>query len=250
MRIYETHAHLDFSDFKSDIDGVLSACSSVGVSKIINIGIDAQTTENGIKLAQRYPETIRVTAGYHPCNASHFDSEKLQIMLRDKNIVAIGEIGLDFYRHYHPVELQKRVFENQVKIAMENEMPIVIHDRDAHDDVFTVLEKYKPEKVVFHCFSGCVNFADKVLNAGWSIGITGVVTYKNSDLADIVRIIPRDRLLVETDCPYLTPVPRRGERNSPEYLIYVVQKIADILHLTPNEVAEQTYKNATAFFGF
>jgi TatD DNase family protein len=250
MQIYETHAHLDFRDFQSDRDEVLRVCTRAGVSKIINIGIDTQTTESGIKLSQRYPDTIRATAGFHPCNANKYDPEKLKTLLADKHIVAMGEIGLDYYRLYHPIELQKNVFESQVKIAKENDLPIVIHDREAHEDVYAVLNRYRPKKVVFHCFSGDVNFAEKVLNAGWSIGITGVVTYKNSDLADIVRITPRERLLVETDCPYLTPVPHRGQRNSPEYLVYVVQKLAEILQRTPREIAEQTYENATAFFGF
>jgi len=247
MRIFETHAHLDFEDYKKDRDEVIRACTKAGVERIINIGVDAKSTENGIRLSEKYPQ-IKATGGYHPSEVAHYDEAKLRELLKHKNIIAVGEIGLDYYRLYQPVELQKQVFEAQIKLAMELGLPIVCHDRDAHEDSFAMLKKYSPPKVVFHCFSGDVSFAEKVLAEGWYISITGVVTYKNSTLDNIVRVVPKDRLMIETDCPYLSPVPHRGERNSPEYLIYVVQKIADILGIPPKVVAEQTFENAERFF--
>jgi len=247
MRIFETHAHLDFDDYKKDRDPVLKACQKAGVERIINIGVDATSTQNGIHLSEKYPQ-IKATGGYHPSEVANYDEQHLRQLLSHKNIVAVGEIGLDYYRLYQPVELQKKVFESQIKIALELGLPIVVHDRDAHEDCLHLLTKYSPPKVVFHCFSGDVAFAEKVLAQGWSISITGVVTYKNSTLDTVVRIVPKDRLMIETDCPYLTPVPHRGKRNSPEYLIYVVQKIADILNIPPKLVAEQTFENAERFF--
>jgi len=247
MRIYETHAHLDFDDYKKDRDDVLKVCFKTGIERIINIGIDAKSTQNGINLSEKYPQ-ILATGGYHPSTVQEYDENLLKTLLKHKNIVAVGEIGLDYYRLYNPVDMQKKVFEAQVKIAIEHNLPIVIHDREAHEDCMSILEKYSPSNVVFHCFSGDVNFAEKVLNKGWYISITGVVTYKNSNLDQIVRITPKNKLMIETDCPYLTPIPHRGKRNSPEYLIYVVQKIAEILNVPPKIVAEQTFKNAEVFF--
>jgi TatD DNase family protein len=249
MRIYETHAHLDFEDYRSDRDRVIQSCISSGVEKIINIGIDAESTRKSIELSERYPQ-IKATAGYHPSRVSVYDEQALRAYLSHKNIVAVGEIGLDYYRLYNPVDMQKTVFEAQVKLAMEYALPIVCHDRDAHDDCYDILSKYLPEKVVFHCFSGDVAFAEKVLMRGWHISVTGVVTYKNSSLSDVIRIVPKDKLLIETDSPYLSPDPHRGKRNNPSYLIYVIQKIAQIIQVPPKAVAEQTFINAEKFFGF
>jgi TatD DNase family protein len=247
IRIYETHAHLDFDDYSKDRDKVIQDCFKAGVEKIINIGVDAKSTENGIKLSEKYPQ-IKATGGYHPSEVDKYDEPRLKELLKHKNIVAVGEIGLDYYRLYKPVEMQKQVFEAQIKLALDMNLPIVIHDRDAHEDTFNILKKYSPKKVVFHCFSGDTKFAEKILNEGWYISLTGVVTYKNNTLEDVIRMLPKDRFFIETDCPYLTPVPHRGKRNSPEYLTYVVQKIADILRKPPNTIAEQTYLNAEGFF--
>ena len=249
MKIYETHAHLDFDNYKNDRDKVLNSCFKTGVEKIINIGIDIESTQNGIKLSDKYPQ-IKATGGFHPSTAHKYDEQKLKELLKNKNIRAVGEIGLDYYRMYNPVEMQKKVFEAQIKLALEMDLPIVIHDRDAHEDCYDILSQYSPQKVVFHCFSGDIHFAERVLKNDWYISITGVITYKNSNLDEIIRIIPRDKLLIETDCPYLPPIPHRGQRNSPEYLIYVIQKIADILKIPPRIIAEQTFLNAEKFFGF
>jgi len=253
MKIFETHAHLDFKDYAKDRDDVLKACFKAGVEKIVNIGIDAESTEKSIKLSEETgagKPIIKATGGFHPSTVHKYDEARLRELLKSPQIVAIGEIGLDFYRMYQPSDLQKQVFEAQVKLGMEFDLPMVIHDREAHEQCFAILKKYNPKKVVFHCFSGDVRFAEKVLDEGWYISITGVITYKDSELENVVRMLPKDKLLLETDCPYLTPVPHRGKRNSPEYLTYVVQKIADLLRMPPNVVAEQTFLNAEGFFGF
>ena len=247
MRIFETHAHLDFPDYAKDREKVLEACFAAGVDRIINIGIDIKSTENSIKLSEKYPQ-ILATGGFHPSESHKYDEDKLRELLKHKNIVALGEIGLDYYRMYKPADLQKQVFESQIKLAMEMDLPIIVHDREAHDDCFNLLKKYSAKKVVFHCFSGDVHFAEKVLNEGWFISITGVITYKNTDLPDVLRIVPKDKFFIETDCPYLTPIPHRGKRNTPAYLVFVIEKIADILRVPPKLIAEQTYSNAEKFF--
>jgi len=248
MRIFETHAHLDFPNYDKDRDIVIESCFKNGVEKIINIGVDIKSTENSIKLSEKYTQ-IKATGGFHPSEAHLYDEKKLIDLLKHKNIVAVGEIGLDYYHMFNPKELQKKVFENQIKIALDLNLPLVIHDRNAHDDCFEMLSKYSVKKAVFHCFSGDVHFAKKILNQDWYISITGVLTYSNNELADVVRSLPKDQFFIETDCPYLTPVPHRGKRNSPEYLSFVIQKIADILKIPPKMIAEQTFVNAEKFFG-
>ncbi len=247
MNIFETHAHLDFSDFDKDRDQVLREAEKAGVKKIINIGIDRESSERSIKLAKKYPQ-IYATVGYHPSTVNTFDESVIRQLVKQPKVVAIGEIGLDYYRNYNPKSMMQEIFERQVALAKEYNMPIVIHDREAHEDCFQILKKYNPEKVVFHCFSGDVLFAEKVLQENWYISITGVVTYKNSGLGDVVRVLPKDKFFIETDCPYLTPVPYRGKRNQPSYLIYVVQVMSEILRVTPNIVADQAYQNACNFF--
>lgn len=248
MKIFETHAHLDFEDFNKDRDQVIKNALKAGVEKIINVGTDEATSLHSIEMAKKYPQ-IYAAVGYHPSTVEHFDEKIVYDYAKKDKVVAIGEIGLDYYRNYNPVDMQKKVFERQVQIAKELNMPIIIHDREAHEDCYDILKKHKADKVVFHCFSGDTIFAEKVLNEGWYISITGVITYKNSDLPEVMRIIPKDRFFIETDCPYLTPIPHRGKRNMPEYLTYVVQKISDILRIPPNMVAEQAYNNACKFFG-
>ncbi len=247
MNIFETHAHLDFDDYKNDRDQVIKNAFKAGVKNIINIGIDEETSKNSIKLAEKYPE-VYASVGYHPSTVEKFDEKVIYQLSKHKKVVAIGEIGLDYYRNYNPKEMQKKAYARQVEIACELKKPIIIHDREAHEDCYDVLNQCKADKVVFHCFSGDAIFAEKVLAKGWYISITGVVTYKNSNLDEVIRVIPKDKLFIETDCPYLTPVPHRGKRNTPEYLPYVVQKIAEILRVPPNMVAEQTYQNAKQFF--
>lgn len=248
MNIFETHAHLDFPDFDKDRDTVIKEAQKAGVKRIINIGCDKKSSENSVKLSEKYPH-IYASVGYHPGSADEYDENVIRALAKKNKVVAIGEIGLDYYRNYNPKAMMLEVFEKQVILAGEFGLPLIIHDREAHDDCYQILKKYKPAKVVFHCFSGDVSFAEKVLQEDWFISITGVVTYKNSGLADVIRVLPKDKFFIETDCPYLTPVPFRGKRNQPAYLTYVVQAISEILRVPPNKVADQSYQNACAFFG-
>jgi len=246
-RIFETHAHLDFKDYAGDRDHVLAYSFQAGVEKIINVGINLQTTADGLRLSEKYPQ-IKVSGGFHPCHADSYDEPQLRQLLNHHNILAVGEVGLDYYRMYTPKEIQLNTFAAQILLAKELNLPLIVHCREADQDCYQLLKKYAHPQVVFHCFTGNVHFAEKIFNEGWYISITGVVTYPNNNLAEVLRILPRDKFFIETDSPYLTPVPMRGKRNSPAYLIYIIQKIADILLVPPKVIAQQSFTNAEQFF--
>ncbi len=247
MKIFETHAHLYYKDFDADRDKLIADCQKEGVEYIINIGVDQKSSEQSIELAKKY-DIVYATVGYHPQDVKYFDEQVLRKLLKKKKVVAIGEIGLDYYRNHSPKKVQQKAFEQQVQIAVENNMPMVIHDREAHEDCFDILKNAKAKDVVFHCFSGDIPFAEKVLSEDWIISFTGIITYKKSGLDDLVRMVPSDMFFIETDCPYLSPVPKRGKRNSPLNLIYIIQKIADLRCVTPKMVALKSYENAYKFF--
>lgn len=247
MKIYETHAHLDFPQFDHDRDILIRKCIEKGITPINNIGVNKETNRASIQLAEKYDE-IYATVGYHPHDADKLDIQEIKKLAAHQKVVAIGEIGLDYYRNLTPPKVQKKAFIEQLKIAKELEKPVVIHDRDAHQDILEILEEFLPEKVVFHCFSGDAIFLEKILEKGWFASFTGIITYKNSQLADVIRMIPTDRFFVETDSPYLSPQPNRGKRNSPSNLQYIIQKIAEIKFLTPKKIVAMSYQNAVDFF--
>ena len=198
-------------------------------------------------MAEKY-DMIYATAGFHPHDAKVYDREFLLASAKNKNVVAIGECGLDYYRDLSPRDVQRKVFSDQVKIAIDLELPLIVHDRDAHDECFELLKEQNPAKVVFHCFSGDELFAEKVLSMGWKISFTGTITYKNNLLENVVRTVPDNMFFIETDSPYLSPVPNRGKRNSPLNLRYIIEKISEIKRISPNKVAELSYNNAVDFF--
>ncbi len=248
MKIFETHAHLDLKDFNKDRARVIEQCKKIGVEYLINIGYNQETSENAIKLASEY-DFIYASVGYHPHDAVEFDSDIVRNLARERKVVAIGEIGLDYYRNLSPKKIQKQVFAQQIEIAKELKLPIIVHDRDAHQDSFDILKEHNAKQVVFHCFSGDVVFAEQVLAQGWKLSITGTVTFKNNyALKDVVRMLPQDSFFIETDSPYLAPVPHRGKRNAPYYLPLVIEEIARIRMEAPVQVAETTFNNAVKFF--
>lgn len=247
MKLFETHAHLDLPDFDSDRDSLINKCFQQGVEFIINIGFNKETSYNSLELSKKYLHLFS-TVGYHPHDATDFDAEVVKKLAREKKVLAIGEIGLDFFRNLSPYPVQREVFSNQIKLALEYDKPIIVHDRNAHVECFNFLKKEKVKDAVFHCFSGDLIFAQQVLDEGWMISFTGNVTYPNANLDDVIRIVPMDRFMIETDCPYLSPHPNRGKRNSPLFLHLVAEKIAEIKEITPNEVAETSFNNAYRFF--
>ncbi len=248
MKIFETHAHLDDAQFNKDRDAVISKCFKSGIERIINVGCNTRSSEFSIKLAKKYPQ-IYASVGYHPHDAAHADIKAIAQLAKQDKVMAIGEIGLDYYRNISPPDVQKDVFSEQIKLAMQLDMPMIIHDREAHTDCYDILKKNKAKKVVFHCFSGDTAFAKQVLAEGWIISFTGTITYKNSQMGDVIRLIPKDQFFVETDCPYLAPHPHRGKRNAPYLLSHVIEKIAEIKGLPPKLIASTCYDNASKFFG-
>lgn len=248
MKIFETHAHLDLKDFDKDRARVIEQSRKNGLEYLINIGYNQETSENAIKLASEY-DFIFASVGYHPHDATEFDSKLIRRLAQESKVVAIGEIGLDYYRNLSPKKIQKQVFAQQIEIAKDLNLPIIVHDRDAHQDCYDILKEHNAKKVVFHCFSGDIVFAEQVLQEGWKISITGTITFKNNhSLRDVVRMLPEDSFFIETDSPYLAPVPHRGKRNAPYYLPLVIEAIAKERMESPNMVAETTFNNAVKFF--
>ncbi len=247
MKLFETHAHLDLPDFDSDRESLISKCFNHGIEYIINIGFNKETSLSSLELAKKHIH-IFATVGYHPHEAVDFDAEVIKKLAREKKVLAIGEIGLDFFRNLSPYPVQREVFTNQAHLAVEYDLPIVVHDRDAHQECFKILKKVGVKEAVFHCFSGDIIFAQQVLDEGWMISFTGSVTYQNSNLENVIRLMPLDQFMIETDCPYLPPHPHRGKRNSPLFLHLIAEKIAEIRGVTPNEIAQYSFDNAHRFF--
>ncbi len=247
MRIFETHAHLDFPQFDQDREKLILSCQQQGIDHIINVGVNKATIEKSIKLAEKH-DFIFASVGFHPHDATKYDRDFLLRKAKHRKVVAIGECGLDYYRNLSPREVQRKVFEDQIHLAMEMNLPLIIHDRDAHQECLEILCRHNPAKVVFHCFSGDAAFAWKILDKGWFISFTGTITYKNSRQDEVVRLVPLDKFFVETDSPYLSPQPQRGKRNSPLNLRYVIEKISDIRGLSPQKIAEASWQNACQFF--
>ena len=247
MKIFETHTHLDDRLFDNDRSEVIERCYDQGVKKMINISCDALSMQNSIKLAEKY-DFIYAAAGFHPHDAKVLDLNLVRKAAQHPKVVAIGEIGLDYYRNLSPKNTQIDAFCKQLELAKELKLPVIIHDRDAHEDIMNILLEYTPDKVVFHCFAGNVSMAEKIIEKGWFISFTGNITYKKSHLPDIVRYVPDHQYFVETDSPYLSPHPRRGKRNDPSNLRYILEKIADIKHQPPKQIAKHTWENASGFF--
>ena len=252
MELFDTHAHLDFKDY-DDLPEVLEASSENNVSQILNVGIDIDSSRASLQLARDYEE-IYAAAGIHPNNGDRLDDqgiEVLRMLAADKKLVAIGEIGLDNYRDRVSKRIQQEAFCKQIALAKELGLPMVIHDREAHRDIVNILRKEQAYDVggVFHCFSGDWNMAKWGLDNNFLIAIGGVVTFKNAhDLRDVASRLPRDGMLLETDCPFLAPEPKRGKRNEPAYLRYTAGYISALRKTSLEEIAYFTTLNGRKLF--
>lgn len=248
----DTHSHINFDEYKQNFDEVLSEIKDNGVSKVIIPGVDPYTFDEIISYCDKY-DMIYGTMGIHPSEFKTYtdDAEKRMIeLLKHPKIVAIGEIGLDYHFEPETKNEQIEILHKQLKISQDKQIPVVIHDREAHEDSFNIINEYSLKDVVFHCFSGDVDFAKKCLDNGYYIAIGGVVTFKNAkDLKEVAKFVPLDRLLLETDAPYLAPVPYRGKLNTPAYLKYIAQEIANLREIDVEQVKEQTTVNAKKVFG-
>lgn len=251
--LVDTHCHLDFEDLVAERTDILARARQVGVQQIITIGIDLPTSRRAIALAEANGE-IYATIGIHPHNACALSAKDFQELLtlgHKPQVVAYGEIGLDFYRNYKPRSVQISCLHEQLNVARQLGLPIVIHDREAHEEVFQILREQKAWEIggAMHCFSGDWLFAKKCLDLGFYLSIAGPVTFAKAHiLQNVARQCPFDRLLLETDAPFLAPVPKRGKRNEPAFLIHTAEKIASLRNLPLAEVARQTTLNARRLF--
>lgn len=245
--IFDSHAHYDDSTFDEDRDEVISELLNLGVVGVLNCGSSVYGMRKSVELAEKY-DFIYAAVGIHPENADELTDEilkEIKCLTKKDKVEAIGEIGLDYYWDENPNKhIQKQAFRKQMELAKELNLPVVIHDREAHADTLEIIKEFPEVKGVIHCFSGSVEFAKECIKLGYYIGVTGVVTFKNSKkLKDVVKEIPMDRLLVETDCPYMAPSPYRGKRNKSDYIKYIIEEISSIKEVTCDEVERITKEN-------
>lgn len=250
--IIDSHVHLNDAKFSGDLEAVLTRAHDAGVLKMVCVGADLTTSRQAVSLAEEH-SVIYAAVGVHPHDAKDVVPrtwDGLRILSEHKKVVAWGEIGLDYHYNFSPPECQVSVFRKQLEIAGELNLPVIIHDREAHHEVLSILKDFTGlAGVVFHCFSGDRRVADICLGRGYFLGIGGTLTYpKNNELRDVVSQAPLERIFLETDCPYLAPQPWRGKRNEPSYLTAVVGEISRIKDVSPEEVAAVTTASAKAFF--
>jgi TatD DNase family protein len=250
--LIDSHAHLDMEDFDADRDLIIERARQGGVNRIVTIGTDLASSKKAIEIARKY-DFIYAAVGYHPHNAKEAivrDLEELRDSAYQPKVVAWGEIGLDFFRRHSPPDMQVQAFERQLDMAAELDLPVIIHDRDAHSDLLRILRKRERlYRGVIHCFSGNYDLAMAFIEMGFCISFPGTVTYRNAvDAQTAASRIPLERLLVETDCPYLTPVPFRGKRNEPLYIRHTAEKIAQLRQMEIERLAEATSANTIRLF--
>ncbi|MDR0433464.1 MAG: TatD family hydrolase [Gracilibacteraceae bacterium] len=250
--IWDVHAHLNSPRLAGDLAAVLARAQAAGVERIVNIGFDANSSAESVALAEKY-DFIYAAVGVHPHDAAAAGSQtwdELRALARRPKVLAWGEIGLDYYRDLSPRETQRRVFIEQIELANEAGLPIIIHDRDAHGDILDIIRAHPPvHGGVFHSYSGSWEMAREVLSLGFYLSFSGPVTYRNARHApEAAAKAPADRLLVETDCPYLPPEPHRGKRNEPAYTVLTAAKIAELRGVSLEEIAAVTTANVGRVF--
>lgn len=251
MLIFDTHAHYESEQFEEDRDELLKILPQNNVSYVINQGTDIATSKKSIELAEQY-DYFFAAVGIHPEEVKKQEAvSEIEKLASHPKVVAIGEIGLDYYWDVSTKELQMDYFKKQLDLANQLHLPVVIHDRDAHKDVLDTLKSTTMNSSgIVHCFSGSVEMAKEILKKDFYLGFDGPITFKNARVAlEVLEYTPLDRILIETDAPYLTPEPFRGKRNNSMYLTYVIDKIAEIKKVSPEEIAEITFQNAKTLFG-
>lgn len=251
--LFDTHVHLNVEQFDEDVEEVIERAKTAGVEWMNVIGFDRPTIKRAIELAENY-EFIYATVGWHPVDAIDMTEEDLswiEELASHPKVVALGEMGLDYHWDKSPADIQKEVFRKQIRLAQKVNLPIVIHDREAHEDVVAVLQEEEVEKTggIMHCFGGDAEMAAKCLEMNFYISFGGPVTFKNAKLPkEVAAGIPMDRILIETDCPFLAPHPYRGKRNEPSYVTLIADKIAEIKGMDPEAFYAQTTDNARRLF--
>ena len=253
MKIIDTHTHLYLKQFKDDIDKVIQRSIDKGINKFIFPAIDSTHFDDMHDLKNKYPGSIYLMSGLHPVDVKENFKEELEFVvnsLKSHSYVAIGEIGIDLYWDKTYLKQQQEVFRFQIRLAIKNNLPIVIHCREAFDEIFEILDKENCDKLrgVFHCFTGTLEQANRAIQLGFKLGIGGVVTFKNGGIDKFLNRIDLNHIVVETDSPYLAPVPYRGKRNESSYITYVIDKLSEIYGLPIKKIASVTTKNAEKVF--
>ena len=249
---FDTHAHYDDKAFDEDREELLAAMPDAGVGLILIPGCDVQSSGRALALARRF-SCVYAAVGIHPeelAGCREGDLARIAEMTQNVRCVAVGEIGLDYYWDASRKEEQKELFIRQLELALERDLPVIVHDREAHGDCLEIVSRYDGLRGVFHCFSGSAEMAAELLRRGWYLGFDGPVTYKNARKAiEVLEIVPPERILVETDSPYMSPVPLRGKRNDSSNLVYIIQKIAEVKGITPQQIERITWENGKRLFG-
>ena len=253
MNIVDTHTHLYLKQFNEDIDSVINRSKDIGVKKFIFPAIDSSHFDSMHSLKNKYPDNIYLMSGLHPTNVKENYKNELDFVvdsLKTRDYVAIGEIGIDLYWDKTYLKQQQEAFTFQIRLAIKNNLPIVIHCREAFDEIFEILDKENCPKLrgVFHCFTGTLEQAQRAIDLGFVLGIGGVVTFKNGGIDKFLNQIELKHIVLETDSPYLAPVPFRGKRNESSYIVYVIEKLSEIYGLSNEEIADVTTKNAEKVF--
>ena len=260
MELVDTHCHLDFPDYEGDTAGPVARAAEAGVRRMVTIGTTLETSETAVRIAERHPE-VYAAVGVHPSDLETIGPDtwdRLAALARHPRVVGWGECGLDYYRNHSPREVQLRRFREQVELAAAARLPLLVHDRDAHDDVLAVLRESPATgrggtapRGIIHCFSGDLPFAKSCVDLGFLISIPGIVTFRNAGgLREVVAALPLDALVVETDAPFLAPEPYRGKRNEPAYVVHTARRVAEVMGLPEETVAEATTRAAAAVYGF
>ena len=253
MKIIDTHTHLYLKQFKDDIDKVIQRSIDKGINKFIFPAIDSTHFDDMHDLKNKYPGSIYLMSGLHPVDVKENYKEELEFVvnsLKSHSYVAIGEIGIDLHWDKTYLKQQQEAFEFQIRLAIKNDLPIVIHCREAFDEIFEILDKENCDKLrgVFHCFTGTLEQANRAIQLGFKLGIGGVVTFKNGGIDKFLNRIDLNHIVLETDSPYLAPVPYRGKRNESSYITYVIDKLSEIYGLPIKKIASVTTKNAEKVF--
>jgi len=253
MFLIDTHTHLYLDEFKHDIDELIERAKKNNIQKFLLPNIDTKTIQPLLALSKLYPKTCYPMIGLHPCSVDHdFQNnlKRLESKIHENNFIAIGEIGIDLHWDKTYLKEQKITFETQINWAIKYNLPIVIHSRKSFDEIYQILKKYQNQnlKGVFHCFGGTIEEAKKVIDLGFLLGIGGVLTFKNSNLDQVVEKVSIKHLLIETDAPYLSPMPYRGKRNQPEFLSIIANKICEIKNISISELTNNLYLNTNSLF--
>ena len=250
--LFDTHAHMDDRSFDEDRQDLLAALTERGISLLMNPGCSYESSLNAIALSKQY-DYIYAAVGSHPDVADEVDDALIakyrELCKQNPKVKAIGEIGLDYHYEDIPREIQKKAFRLQMELARELELPVIVHEREAHEDGLKIVDEFPTVKGVFHCYSGSLEMAKELIKRGWYIGFTGVLTFKNARKSiEVAANIPPDRIVIETDCPYMAPVPFRDKRNDPGLVCHMAEKLAEIRGITAGEAARLTLENGKRLY--